>query len=140
MRIFERIQNSLMKRVSRRKELPLDSLDEQPKAKARPDTSNLLKLGFDRGKVVATTEAAEQMYPSFAVKPNKLYQFYVRTDIEGRDVEDHDDDFGHIILEEMTLHRLGFGVDSTECTFYQFEVDPSQNWKQHFWWQYASFA
>mmetsp|Transcript_14699 Transcript_14699/g.35486 ORF Transcript_14699/g.35486 Transcript_14699/m.35486 type:complete len:231 (-) Transcript_14699:121-813(-) len=79
---------------------------------------DLKKMPFRRSKVAATSSvsyAERRIVLSFHPKPNKYYQFWIRTD-------GYDDDEDVLRFENMRLYRTGFGANSMDYTAYQYDV------------------
>lgn len=97
--------------------------------KDQEDDADFLQTRYQRrGKEIVRieyTKRESKVSLSFNVKPGKFYQFYVRTDYP-----DFSFLFGHeakaVLFSHMTLHRVGFGVHSTQYKAYQFDVFEEQ--------------
>eukprot|EP00526_Cylindrotheca_closterium_P022943 CAMPEP_0113621318 /NCGR_PEP_ID=MMETSP0017_2-20120614/10888_1 /TAXON_ID=2856 /ORGANISM="Cylindrotheca closterium" /LENGTH=173 /DNA_ID=CAMNT_0000531049 /DNA_START=71 /DNA_END=592 /DNA_ORIENTATION=- /assembly_acc=CAM_ASM_000147 len=79
---------------------------------ANQSADDLKSMPFFRGKVVATSSdlyEERRTVLSFHPKPNKYYQFWIKTD-------------GYVRFENMRLYRTGFGGNSMDYNAYQYDV------------------
>mmetsp|Transcript_14700 Transcript_14700/g.35491 ORF Transcript_14700/g.35491 Transcript_14700/m.35491 type:complete len:230 (-) Transcript_14700:121-810(-) len=90
---------------------------KEHKLPAFRSASHLQKMPFRGGKIVATSfvsYAERRTVFSFHPKPNKYYQFWIRTDGYGDDES--------LRFENMRLYRTGFGANPMDYTAYQYDV------------------